>query len=328
MRRIYFPVLLRNVNGDQAGTFVNLFTLEAAARALMITIVPLEAYRLLGSAFIVSLVYFATSGLGLAVSIFLPTIIHRISRRWSLTIGGLCYIASASLYLIGEPATLIAGLALQVVGVAMLEVVINLYVLDHVPRRELNSFEPRRMFYAGLVFITCPWLGVYLQTSVMTGLTFICVGLLAAGFLTYFWHMRLSDNDAFRAATQPPPRPLMYIPRFVSQARLRLAWLLAVGRSSWWIMYFVYMPIQAQASGFSAEMTGALVSAGLVPLFLIRVWARIARKKGIRPVLVVGYGAAGLATLGAGMLASEMPAISIVLILVAALFATVIDGAG
>ncbi len=227
----------------------------------------------------------------------------------------------------GLPVTLIAGLALQVVGVAMLEIVINLYVLDHVPRKELNSFEPRRMFYAGMVFIICPWAGIYLQTAVMPGLTFLLVGIFAVIFLVFFWRMRLSENDAFQPAKKPPPKPLNYIPRFVSQARLRLAWVLAAGRSSWWIMYFVYMPIQLKASGFSSEMTGAIVSAGLVPLFLIRVWARLGRKHGIRPLLIVGYGAAGVATLAAG-LASGWPTVSIVLILTAAVFATVIDGAG
>lgn len=326
MRRIYFPVLLKNLERDRAGTFVTLFTFEAIARALMLTIVPLEAYRLVGSAFWVSIIYFATSGIGLVVSIFLPTIIHRITRRWALTIGCLCYIGAAIAYAIGEMATVIAGLTLQVLGVAMLEIVMNLYVLDHVPRKELNSFEPRRMLYAGLAFVICPWAGVYLQIQV-PGLTFICVGLAAALFLAYFWYLRLGADETIRAATGPPPRPIRYIPRFAQQKRLRLAWILAVGRSSWWIMYFVYLPIQAQSYGFSAEATGAIVSAGLAPLFLIRVWARIGKKYGMRPLLIYGYAFAGLATLAAALVFS-LPIASIVFILVAALFATVIDGAG
>lgn len=327
MRRIYFPVLLKNLERDQASTFVTLFSLEAAARALMITIVPLEAYRLLGSAFWVSVVYFAASALGLLVSIFLPTIIHQITRRWAMTAGGLCYITSAALYFAGAPETLIAGLVFQMVGVAMLEIVINLYVLDNVPRRELNSFEPRRMFYAGMIFILSPWLGVYLHTSVMSGLTFIVVAGCAAVLLIYFWQMRLSDNAALQAATKPPPKPLEFIPKFAGQPRLRLAWLLAVGRNSWWIMYFVYLPIQVKASGFSSEMTGAIMSAGMIPMFLVRIWARIARQKGIRPVLMFGYAASGMATLAAGLLAG-LPTFSIALILLAAVFASVIDGAG
>ena len=327
MRRIYYPVLLRNLEQDRASTFVTLFTLEASARALLITIVPLEAYRLLGSPLLVSLIYFATSGLGLLVSLALPGLIHRLTRRWMLTLGALCYVAAALFYLAGTPGLLVAGLAAQIVGVAVLEVVINLYVLDHVPRRELNSFEPRRMLYAGMVFVICPWLGVFLQTQVMTGLTFIVVANAAMVFLAFFWHVRLSENPAIAPAKGPPPKPMKYIGRFVAQPRLRLAWLLAVGRNSWWIMYFVYMPIQLKASGFSDEVTGAIVSAGLAPLFLIRVWAKIGKAYGIRPLLMVGYGAAGVATLLVGIV-SGWPVVAVVFMLLAALFATVIDGAG
>lgn len=327
MRRIYYPVVLRNLEQDLAVTFVALFTLEAAARALMITVVPLEAYRLLQSPLLVSIVYFATSALGLIVSLFLPTLIHRISRRWALTLGGCFYVAAAGFYLMGAPETLVLGLAAQVVGVAILEVVLNLYVLDHVPRRELNSFEPRRMTYTGAVFILCPWLGVFLQSNVMEGATFFAVGVLSLLFVAFFWRVRLSENRALSPAKGPPPRPIRFIPRFAGQARLRLAWVLAVGRSSWWIMYFVYMPIQLKASGFSDAWTGAFVSAGLAPLFLIRIWARIGKRYGIRPLLMFGYAAAGAATLAAGIM-SGWPLTVVMLMLLAALFATVIDGAG
>jgi MFS family permease len=327
MRRIYFPVVLRNLQQDLAVTFVALFTLEAAARALMITIVPLEAYRLLQSPLLVSIIYFATSGLGLIVSLFLPVLIHRITRRWALTLGAGFYVAAACFYLTGAPAALVLGLAAQVVGVAILEVVLNLYVLDHVPRRELNSFEPRRMTYTGSAFILCPWLGVYLQSNVMAGSTFVVVAVLSLAFLVFFWRVRLSDNRALSPAKGPPPRPIQFIPRFAAQPRLRLAWVLAVGRSSWWIMYFVYMPIQLKASGFSDAWTGAIVSAGLVPLFLIRVWAKIGKRHGIRPLLMFGYAAAGAATLAAGV-AAGWPVTVVLLMLLAALFATVIDGAG
>jgi len=326
MRRIYFPVLLKNIGRDEASTFVTLFTLEATARALMLTVVPLEAYRLVGSAFWVSVIYFGTSGLGLLVSIFLPTLIHRVTRRWALTLGCFCYVFAAAFYMIGDTTTLVIGLAMQVFGVSMLEIVVNLYVLEHVPRKELNSFEPRRMLYAGLVFVICPWAGVYMQ-GLLPGLTFACVGLVALAFLAYFWHLRLGADETIRAATKPPPRPIQYIPRFAQQPRLRLAWLLAVGRNSWWIMYFVYMPIHVKASGFSAEMTGAIVSAGLAPLFLIRLWARFGKIYGIRPLLICGYVLSGTATLAAALML-ELPTIAIALLLTGALFATVIDGAG
>jgi MFS family permease len=65
----------------------------------------------------------------------------------------------------------------------------------------------------------------------------------------------------------------------------------------------------------------------MVPMFLVRVWAKMGKRYGIRPLLIVGYVASGIATLAAGIMA-ELPSVSIALILVAAVFASVIDGAG
>ena len=327
MRRIYYPVLLKNLSQDRASTFVTLFSLEALTRALMLTVVPLEAYRLFDSAFLVSLVYFSTSAIGLIFTIVLPAVIHRITRRWAVTCGALSYVGAAVLYSIGEPAALVAGLTLQVIGVTALEIVLNLYVLDHVPRKELNSFEPRRMFYAGMAFIAGPLVGVYLQNNLFPGATFLLVAALALTSLAYFWILRLSDDETFQAAKKPPPKPIRFVPRFAAQPRLILAWLLAVGRTSWWIMYFVYMPIQISASGFSQELTGAIVSLGLAPMFLVRVWAKIGKKKGIRPLLIAGYGLSGIATMVAA-LSTGSPEVAIVMLLLGALSATIVDGAG
>ena len=87
MRRIHSPILLANVEDTKARAFVVLFTCDAFARAILISLVPLEAYALLGAAQLVSVVYFLVGILGLAANLTVPLILHRIRRRWVLTIG-------------------------------------------------------------------------------------------------------------------------------------------------------------------------------------------------------------------------------------------------
>ena len=58
MRRIHSPVLLANVEDARARAFVVLFTCDAFARSILISLVPLQAYELLGAAQLVSVVYF------------------------------------------------------------------------------------------------------------------------------------------------------------------------------------------------------------------------------------------------------------------------------
>ena len=282
MRRIHSPVLLGNLEDARARAFVVLFTCDAFARAILISLVPLQAYELLGAAQLVSVVYFLVAFVGLGASLTVPVILHRVRRRWVLTIGAAIQIASVCLLALGTKASLVAGLALQMLAMAMLDIVINLYLLDHIPRRRLNHFEPRRLLFAGTAFAAGPWVGVYLSRNVAENLTYLVAALATCTMLTFFWTLRLADNPSLQAATAPPPSPLRFVQRFVSQPRLVLSWVLALGRNGWWVMYFIYTPIYVANAGYRPEVGGALVSLGLAPMLLVRVWGRIGQSIGTR----------------------------------------------
>jgi MFS family permease len=177
MRRIHSPVLLGNLEDARARAFVVLFTCDAIARSILISIVPLQAYALLGAAQLVSVLYFSVAIVGLAASLTVPVVLHRLRRRWVLTIGAGVQVLSALLLALATKPALIAGLALQMLGMAILEIVINLYLLDHIPRRRLSHFEPRRLLFAGSAFAAGPWIGVYLHRNVAENLTYLVAAL-------------------------------------------------------------------------------------------------------------------------------------------------------
>ena len=96
-----------------------------------------------------------------------------------------------------------------------------------------GRFEPLRLFFAAGSWVLGPWLGVYLKDEVAPWSTFALAGGTALALFGFFWFLRLTENPAVAPAKGPPPNPLRYLPRFFGQPRLRLAWLLAVGRSGW-----------------------------------------------------------------------------------------------
>ena len=57
-----------------------------------------------------------------------------------------------------------AGMVLHVFGVTSMEVVLSLYIMQRIPRRELPEFEPLRMVSTIIALSIGPWLGIYLQT--------------------------------------------------------------------------------------------------------------------------------------------------------------------
>ena len=323
------PALLASVDDAKARAFVVLFTCDAFARAVLISLVPLEVYEQLGAAQRVSVAYFLIGILGLAANLTVPLILHRIRRRWVLTIGAVAQVASVLLFAFGTKGSMVAGLAVQVVAMAMLDVVINLYLLDHIPRRGLNHFEPRRLLFAGSAFALGPWVGVYLHRNVAMNLTYVVAALATLTLLTYFWTLRLADNPSLQAAVAPPPSPLRFVARFISQPRLVLSWVLALGRNGWWVMNFIYTPIYVTSAGYSPEIGGALVSLGLAPMLLVRMWGRVGQAIGIRNLLCLGYGLTGIASLAAAAAAAAgEPLLCMALICLAAFAATIIDGAG
>ncbi len=327
MRRSVLPVWLDGTNRPRAGIFIALFSFEAWCRALLMTVVPLQAHALLGDAQNVSVVYFLASGIGLVSVIFMPMLVHRIRRRWAFSLGGGLLLTAAGCFAAIDPVFFAIGLAAQVVAVGLFEVVLNLYVLDHVPRTELKAFEPKRMLFVATPFTLGPWLGVTLLEHVSPWATYGAVAVLAAVMIAFFWFLRLTDNPAVSAPLQRPPNPIRYLPRFFSQRRLFLAWGLAIGRTAFWIMFYVYVPIYMTQTGFSAQESALVISIGTMPIFLTPVWGALGRKKGIRFLLLTGYGL-GAAFIVIAVLAFAWPTVAVVALILAATAASLIDGAG
>lgn len=329
LRRFHPPVALSSLEHPRARDFIVLFVCDALARSILISLVPLQAYELLGAVQTVSVVYFIVAILGLAASLTVPVVLHYVRRRWVLTVGAALQIAGALLLASNTRGTLVAGLLLQALASAATDVVINLYLLDHVPRRNLNTFEPRRLLFAGVAFAAGPAVGVYMSRHVAAYSTYLVAALATLTLITYFWSMRLLDNPSVRASASPPPAPLRFVARFFKQPRLALSWVLALGRNGWWVMHFIYAPIYVSSVGYAPEIGGALVSLGLLPMLLVGVWGRIGGRIGVRNLMTIGYGLAGVFSIAAMAAAASGHALLCMAVLcLASWSATLIDGAG
>ena len=327
MRHVHLPVWLGTASAPRARTFAALFTLSVLGRTLLVTLIPLQALKLLGDAQAVSVLYFAISFANLFVSFSIPWLVRRIRRRRVFTLGALLMVAAPLSIAQGTLPSLIAGMALQLFGTACLEITLQLYLMDHIPRQEMGRFEPQRLFYAAGVWALGPWFGVYLQDQVTHWAPFVLASSSALATLCLFWFLRLTENPAVAPAKGPPPNPVKYLVRYFRQPRLRLAWVLAMGRAAWWSMFFVYAPIYAVNSGLDQVTAGAIVSIASGALFLVPLWGWLARRYGLRRLLVAAYTASGLATVAIAIVGG-VPWVVAVILVAAALITGAIDGGG
>lgn len=320
------PSWLYDLGRPSPAAFLALFLLETSARTLLLAVVPLQALEILGNAQNVSLLYFGASIAGLATSLAIPWLTRRFRRRGVFTLGVGAIIVGGGLLAGQTVFGLGGGLWLQIFGTACLEITLSLYVLDYVRRKDLSRFEPNRIFIAAVAWAACPALGVILRNHVAPWAPYAAASVVAILALAYFRWVR--GDEAPRPFTVPA-NPLRYLPRFFAQPRLRLAWTLAMGRAGWWMMFFVYAPIYAVSTGLGEVAGGTIVSAGGAALFSTVLWGWVARRFGMRPLLVTGYALAGALSLTVAFLAAGgEPILGAAFLIAAAAAASLIDGVG
>ncbi len=327
MRGLHLQVWLGVADLPNAMPFAVLYGLQGVARALPLTVLPLMALETVGSAQDVSVLYFGASFAGLAGSLSMPLLVHRFRRRRVVALGAVLVCLAAALLSLGGAIPFAAGLTCFLVGFIAFDIAFNLYLMDHIPRQEFGRFEPVRVLFMGSGFIVGPFGGVLLAQEFGRPAPFIAMAALTAVSYAVFLYLRFSDNRAIRAARASPPNPFRFFPHFFRQPRLRLAWLLAVGRSGWWAMFFVYAPIYCVEAGLGDTVAGLVVSAGSGAVLLCPLWGRLGRRWGIRGLLVAGYAASAAGSVVVA-LAAGSPWLGVAVFLAAAFAASTIDGAG
>src|SRR5262245_26616231 len=240
--------------------FASLFALESFARALISTVVSVQAHDILQSSQKVSVLFTCVSLAVLVSTLTLPLVFRYVPRRWIYTAGvvGLCLasLAFATHVLPGQ----VAGMYLRNVSAATLNIALSLYILDHIRKVDLVRSEPMRLAFSAASRPIGPFLGVWLYESYgpwAPQLLCIAACCLVA---TFFWYLRLSDHPVIRAASSTPQNPLANVGRFISQPRLRLAWLIAFGRSCFWTTFFVYGSLLMIEGKLGKEASGLLIS--------------------------------------------------------------------
>lgn len=310
--------------------FAVMFALESLARATLWTIVPLQAYALLQDALHVSLLNFGVSITALAGGLTVPLLIRRLRRRWVYSLG-ICLTLLAGLMLAtGTLGGQIGGMVARALGGAATNIALMLYVMDYIRRRDLVHSEPLRLLFSAAAWATGPFLGVFLNDRLGRGTGETVTMISCALLLGYFWYLRIQDNPAVAAATQPPPNPLASIRRFVSQPRLRLGWFIPFGRSCWWSMFAVYPPIYLvqRVGSEHGDLWGAgMVSAGNALLFGAPLAGKLASRFGLRRPIIGSLILMGLATTAAGV-TFTWPLAVIACLLAAAVGAVVLDALG
>jgi Major Facilitator Superfamily len=312
-----------------AMAFAGLFAVESFARSLIATVVSVQAHDLLRESQRVSVLFTCVSIIVLTSTVVLfPFLFRKLPRRWAYTLGVgaliTACIAFATFTLPGQ----VFGMYLRNAGAAILNISLSLYILDHIRRADLVRSEPLRLTLSTLSWTVGPFLGVWLYEryghwapqALSIGVSFVLVAL--------FWRLRLGDHPVIRAAKSVPQTPLKNIRRFIRQPRLRLAWLIAFGRSCFWSTFFIYGPLLMIEGKLGKEAGGLLISAGNAVLCTAFLFGKLSERVGVRVVIAGAFAAAAAVSLGAGLAGVSAPVIAALFLLCGSIATCALDGVG
>lgn len=321
------PVFLKRLGAPGAEAFAVLFALESLARAILATVIPIEALRFLGDAGGVSGAFFAASLCALLASLGIPWLVRATARRWVYSLGFLGLASAPALFVVPGFESFMAGMIVRAIGTVAVTVCLSLYILDFIAKKDLSRSEPMRLFYSAAAWSTGPFLGVWMAETLGRDWPYLLSAAVSVAALGYFWFLRITENPAVVQKAVPVPTPLAYVRRYFAQPRLRLAWVMTTGRNVWWVVFFIYVPVFAVQTGLGPEVGGAVVSVGASFLFLTLLTGRLVRREGLRRVFAFGFLLAAIATSLVAVSLGE-PWIGIALIVCAALGMSAIDAGG
>jgi len=217
-----------------AWAFALLFAVESMSRASIVSVVPIQAFDLIGDEQRLSAFYFIVGSIGMCATLCAPLLFQRFKRRSVYTFGALLLVLACVLFATHTLAGQAGGMFLRTLGGATLAITLNLYIMEFIPKQGLVQSESLRLALGTFAWAAGPSIGVWLYVRFGVAAPFLWAAAWALILIALFWALRLSGNPAIKPGQLRPVNPIANIRRFVAQPRLRLSWLIAFGRSCYW----------------------------------------------------------------------------------------------
>lgn len=308
--------------------FAVLYAIESFSRATLASTIPIQAYDLLQNKQQVSVLYFSVGIIGIMATLSAPLLFRHFRRRTVYVAGALFIVGACACLATYSLPGQVAGMFLRIAGAGTLSIALSLYMLDHIPRQGFVRAESLRLALATLAWTIGPWFGVWLYVTYGHVAPNLWGAMWAVILIAIFFLFRLSVRKGQTPVRVQPVNPVTSIRRFVAQPRMRLAWLIAFGRSCYWGTFYVYAPILMVTTGEGKMAGGLVVSLGNALLAMAIGWGRLGDRFGVRRVVVFAFVSAAIAALAAGAAGERHPWIAAILLLTGVNFAVALDAVG
>jgi MFS family permease len=264
---------------------------------------------------------------GIVATLCAPMLFGYFRRRTVYVLGALALVAASACFASYTLPGQAVGMFLRIFGAGALNIALSLYIMEYIPRHGFVRSESLRLALATLAWTFAPWFGVWLYVRYGHVAPYLWSATWALILIGIFFLFRLAGRRKL-PVTVKPATPIANIRRFITQPRMRLAWLIAFGRSCYWGTFYIYAPILMVSTGEGKLAGGLVVSIGNALLAFAIVWGRLGNRLGVRRVVVLSFVSAAILALLAGIAGERHPWISAILLLVGVNLAVALDAVG
>jgi len=301
------PHLLQQLDRDASRSLALLCGFEGLARSLLVGLMPIIALESLGSKEAVTYAYLVGGWMALMVTLNVGRFERWMPRRWVVTGAFMSLVGATLLFTFVRGPLLAVAIGMVAIAAGTFSVCLSLFIMDYVEKRDFVRNESRRMVTNGLAWTIGPVLAIWLFENSGEKVPFLLAGVLALAALGFFWILRLGPNPVLTTPRTKAPSPLQSIPRFFGQRYLRIAYAITVVRGTFWVSFFVYVPIYVLESGLGSVWVGAMISTAAAMLMLGPLVERAAERFSVRRVITVGFGVIGLGLTVLGFIGDPRP---------------------
>ncbi len=290
--------------GTPGGTTLGIiYGMNSASMAVLGSLVSLVGLAILDNdRVMLSLSLFIAAFLSLPIVLYTGSLISLLTRKYVFTIGVVIAIAGNFLFMIDLPWSFIAANTCRMVGAGLMMMCISLYTMDFIPRKKLASAESRKIMFAGLAWLIFPFLGTWIWVNVDPRAPFILSIILVSILISVFWWLRISEAENIRPPDAKYLNFIRNVRTYFANPHMRVAYLIAVARSSSWVVFFSYGPIYLQDAGIATQWIGLFMGGIMSVLLFSGRFSHFAQMIGIRKTILFSFMLAGSSMIILGLL--------------------------
>lgn len=318
------PVRIAQERTPSGLTLAGIYGLDNISRAVISSVIAINGLEIFGNAYGLSVSLFISSLICIPIILSVGFLITIFSRKILFSISCFFALFSVPLFLQNTPEGFILANIFRMSTAGIIMMCISLYTMDFISKEQLANAESRKIFMAGGAYVIFPGIGTWTYVNVGPEAPFLLSGIFILFLGLVFWVLRIKEAGKIEKPKSGYLSVRKNLLVYFRNPHMRIAYLIAVTRSSAWVVFFIYAPVYLINLGVDTQYVGFVMGAIISILFFSSYFAQLATYLGIRKSIFYSFLISGICFFLIGIIPTNI-FLGIILLVLATLGIDMLD---